>query len=164
MLRLITNRPYGGTITPGGMTVCGLPGVSSSILQPPISSGASLELTISTHSGPLAGAGMNSLMMAVGAALTNVGATTIIMIRARAIDPGAIQRIPPPAAHKNRHANTATGARFTKDGRSSPPALVHWAADNGTGILQEHRICLRNVCRCGIIITAAAQRSRSLNV
>ncbi|GIV99601.1 MAG: hypothetical protein KatS3mg058_1005 [Roseiflexus sp.] len=39
VFKVMTIRLYGGTITPEEMTVCGPPGVSSSIFHPPTSSG-----------------------------------------------------------------------------------------------------------------------------
>jgi hypothetical protein len=94
-----TSRLYGGMIVPDGMMVCGPPGVSSSILQPLTSSGVLPQLTISTHSGPLAGASMNSLISATGGSAVYAGPVTNIHSIARIVRIRSDRRITPPAAN-----------------------------------------------------------------
>jgi hypothetical protein len=95
----ITSRLYGGMIVSDGMAVCDPPGVSSSILQPLTSSGVSPQLTISTHSGPLAGAGMNSLISTAGGSAVYARPVTNIHSIARIVRIRSDRRITPPAAN-----------------------------------------------------------------
>ena len=95
----ITSRLYGGMIVSDGMAVCDPPGVSSSILQPLTSSDMSPQLTISTHSGPLSGAGMNSLISTAGGSAVYAGPVTNTHSITRNVRIRIDRRITPPAAN-----------------------------------------------------------------
>lgn len=113
-------------MVPAAIIVCAPPGVSSSSFQPLTSSGVSRRLMISIHSGPVAGAGMISLIRAIGVAV--------------------VMAVPPIA----RHASSSVNG--TKDDRMAAPvfyaqtvALCRWC--HGRVIHESHPIVL--VAACG---------------
>jgi hypothetical protein len=70
-----TSKLLAGIMTPAPMVVCGALIVSSSTFQPERSTSIGLGLNSSTHSAPVLGLGMNSLMSICGAGAAPVTIT-----------------------------------------------------------------------------------------